>query len=382
MLIVNNSQLLPPPQALYLHIPFCPTVCPYCDFHKMRRHEGLVSAYLKRFREEAYALHSEFPTKLKTIYFGGGTPSHLTNDELDFIVGILNQTWGFTAEEITLEADPLTFDAARLQYFKELGFNRLSIGLQSTQDKVLSFLGRAHNAGEGLQAVNMALTTGFNVSADLITAVQKQDTAKDLHNLAQTGLRHISAYNLSIEPYTPFAMRGLVTDENKEFKDYLLTNEILSSYGFERYEVSSHAKRGFESKHNQVYWQGDYFLALGPSAAGFVFRGRGVGERYTNKPIKAWLKDDAPEVLPVSKHDYVLELIMTGLRVSRGIDLELIKTRTGVDILASFAKLIEQLTSEELLDITANHLKATPKGLLQLNSIIRYFYKNHSSLRT
>ncbi len=368
------QQLLTPPQALYLHIPFCPTICPYCDFHKMRRHEGLVSAYLKRLREEANALYTRFSTELKSIYLGGGTPSHLTNDELAFIVDIFKQTWGFAAQEITLEADPLTFDKARLRYFKELGFNRLSIGLQSTQDDVLKLLGRIHNAKQGLQAVEMALEANFNVSVDLITTVPKQDVARDLHDLAQTGVKHISAYNLTIEPYTPFAMRGLITDEDRELKDYLLTNEILSSYGFERYEVSSHAKVGFESKHNQVYWQGDYFLALGPSAAGFIPKDEGIGERYTNKPIKAWLKGGAPEIVPVSREDYVLELIMTGLRTARGINLQRTKVITGIDILARFSDLIEQLKSQNLLNVTTTHLQTTPKGTLQLNGIVKYFF--------
>ncbi len=344
----------------------------------MRRHEGLVAAYLNQLSKEAHALYAEFPTKLNTIYFGGGTPSHLRDDELAYIVNILNETWGFTAQEITLEADPLTFNSARLQYFKELGFNRLSIGLQSTQDNVLNFLGRVHNARQGLQAVEMALVAGFNVSADLITAVPKQDTAKDLHNLAQTGVKHISVYSLSIEPYTPFAMRNLKVDAEKEFEDYLLADEILAKYGFEKYEVSSHAKAGFKAKHNQVYWQGDYFLALGPSAAGFVPREKGIGERYTNRPIKAWLQGKAPEIFLVSKYDYVLELIMTGLRTARGIDLLATKARTGIDILTAFESLIQQLKTQGLLIVTTTQLKATPKGLLQLNSIIRLFFERRT----
>ena len=150
------------PRSLYLHIPFCPKICPYCDFHKMRRDEGLVAAYLRRLEQEALTLYEEFPDTLDTIYLGGGTPSHLSDEELEKVVGIFQKTWGWPARlETTLEADPLTFDAARLQTFHELSFNRLSIGLQSTQDEVLKFLGRRHGGAEGLQAVEMVLEAGF-----------------------------------------------------------------------------------------------------------------------------------------------------------------------------------------------------------------------------
>ena len=203
------------PRSLYLHVPFCPKICPYCDFHKMRRSEGLVTAYLDALRTKKRLKRSmkEFPGELDTIYWGGGTPSHLSDEEVKKIVRTFEQTWGFPGRlETTLEADPLTFDEARLQTFKALGFNRLSIGLQSTQDETLLFLGRKHNAKEGLRAVEMALNEGFEVSADLITAVANQDAAEDLHTLARIGVQHISVYNLTIEPNTPFARRGVSVD--------------------------------------------------------------------------------------------------------------------------------------------------------------------------
>ena len=421
------------PEALYLHVPFCPKICPYCDFHKMRRHEPLVARYLERLEQEATDLHSEFPSQLKTIYLGGGTPSHLSDEELTRVVSIFERTWGWAAEEATLEADPLTFDKARLETFKALGFNRLSIGLQSTQDEVLKFLGRLHSAEEGLRAVEMALNAGFEVSADLITAVTGQDTAQDLRTLAETGVPHISVYNLTIEPYTPFALRGVQVDEEKEAHDFELANEVLQGYGFERYEVSSHAKPGHESRHNQTYWHGDYFLALGPSAAGFLpvrgeetrgggaeeQRSRGaeeqegkgllsfsppaplppcspaqcfsrlvsevpslrlphpsppIGERRTNVPIKSWLEHAPPERLMVSPEDYVLDVLMTGLRTQRGVDLAKLAERTGIRVGERYASLIETLTARGLLEFTPPRLRATSQGLSQLNGILKKFF--------
>ena len=368
----------------------------------MHRNEALVAAYLDRLDEEATALHREFsghefPSGLDTVYFGGGTPSHLSDKELARVVTTLEKTWGWPArEETTLEADPLTFDRARLQTFKALGFNRLSIGLQSTQDGVLSFLGRLHSGKQGLEAVEMALDAGFEVSADLITGIRGQVTEQDLNALAGTGVPHISVYNLTIEPYTPFARRGVKVDEDKEADDYDLTNEILNSYGLNRYEVSSHAKRGHESKHNQVYWHGDYFLALGPSAASFLpsagIRGQGlgassstfcsptpgprplVGERRTNGPIKAWLEHSSPEILPVSPDDYVLDLLMTGLRTRRGVHVERAERTSGIQLLERFALLIERYKAEGLLELTPPYLRATEKGLLHLNTIVQGFF--------
>ena len=360
-------------ESLYLHVPFCPKVCPYCDFHKMHRQEALVEAYLKRLGEEMLTLHKDFSSNLKTIYLGGGTPSHLSNAELSKVIGFFERTWGWPAKlETTLEADPLTFDKARLLDFKAMGFSRLSIGLQSSQDKVLSFLGRRHNGREGLLAVEWALEAGFEVSADLITGMQMQDTAKDLEALAATGVPHVSVYSLTIEPYTPFAIRNIEVDEDKEADDYELTLELLSSYGFERYEVSSHAKRGHESQHNQVYWGGDYFLNLGPSASGFIPSLNApnvVGFRRNNPPIKAWLLKKEPEMIEVDARDFVLDCLLTGLRTKQGVNLERLKERTQLDSELIFSDLIKQLEALELLEVKAG------LGFLQLNGIVKRFFK-------
>jgi putative oxygen-independent coproporphyrinogen III oxidase len=377
-----------PLASLYLHVPFCPHICPYCDFHKMKRNEGLVEAYLKRLASEANERYREFPVQLDTIYFGGGTPSHLSDTELARVTETLGKTWGFPARlETTLEADPLTFNSERLKFFKDLGFNRLSIGLQSTQDDVLKFLGRLHTGKEGLEAVRMALETGFEVSADLITGIEGQDTAKDLHALAQTGVPHISVYSLTIEPFTPFALRKIQRNEDKEASDYDLTNEILSGYGLERYEVSSHARLGHESKHNGVYWGGDFFLALGPSASGFIPSSEQRAEsiepkansllplalcprRYTNPPIKSWLKGEVPEVTEVTPERYVQDVLMTGLRTKRGVDVERLERRTGINVLTRYKDVLDLFVKHGLLEWRENHLVATNKGLLQLNGIV------------
>lgn len=365
--------------ALYLHVPFCPHICPYCDFHKMRRHEGLVARYLQRLEQEAVALHQHYPEGLRSIYLGGGTPSHLQDSELERIFTHLERLWGLDAEEITLEADPLTFTPERLRFFQSLGINRLSIGMQSTQDSILKFLGRQHNGTEGLQAVQWALEAGFNVSADLITAITGQDSAYDLHTLAQTGVPHISVYSLTIEPYTSFARRGVQVSEDKDFQDYQLARDILASYGFQRYEVSSHAKAGYESCHNQSYWHGDYFLALGPSAAGFVPQWQQqraeIGVRYVNPPIKTWLQGQEAEILAVNNEDFLLEQLLTGLRTRRGVDVLELEQRTHINLLEKYQPLIEKYQQHGLLLLEPPFLRASDAGFLQLNGIIKSFYQ-------
>jgi putative oxygen-independent coproporphyrinogen III oxidase len=341
----------------------------------MRRDEELVSAYVQRLNKEASNLHRQFSNPLETLYLGGGTPSHLSDNELESIISHIHSLWGTAKHETTLEADPLTFDSSRLEFFKQFGITRLSIGLQSTQDNVLKFLGRIHNGKQGLEAITTALEAGFEVSADLITGISNQDTQQDLHTLAHTGLKHISVYSLTIEPFTPFALRHVKPDLDKDADDYELTQTLLQSYGFERYEVSNHARPGHQSKHNQIYWHGDYFLALGPSAASFVPSPQQglIGVRTINPTIKNWLQNKEPEHIPIDKQRYLEDLLMTALRTRQGLNLETIQNRTGIDVLEHYAKVLPKLFETQLLFLEPPYLKATNQGLQKLNSIIKTF---------
>ena len=370
------------PASLYLHVPFCPQVCPYCDFHKMLRQEGLVARYLDRLEQEIRAAGERFPGELETIYLGGGTPSALQDHELERVVRALDGAFGFPAQlETTIEADPLTFDLDRLERFRQLGFTRVSIGLQSTQDQVLRRLGRRHNGREGLEAVEWALQAGLEVSADIITAVPEQDAALDLRNLAATGVPHISVYTLTIEPNTPFGIRGLKVDEDRAADDYEMAAEILSGYGLERYEVSSHARPGHESRHNQVYWHGRYFLGVGPAAAGFLPVEGTPGERPTNPPIKGWLQGEAATVERLTAEEYVLERLMTGLRTRRGVDLEDVRERSGIEVESRFGSNLAQLQHHGLLELCDGRLRTTSEGLIRLDALLRMLFDSVPRVR-
>lgn len=363
-------------KALYLHVPFCPSICPYCDFHKMLRDERLVRRFLDRLEREADELAERYTGPFDTIYLGGGTPSHLSDQELARVTAMLERHWGFPARlETTLEADPLTFDPRRLETFRELGFDRLSIGLQSTDDHVLGTLGRVHNGAQGLQALRWALAAGFRVNADVITAVAGQDAVRDLHTVASTGVPHMSVYTLTIEPGTPFARRGVRVDPQREADDFEATGAVLASYGLERYEVSNFARPGETSLHNQSTWRGEAYLGLGPSASALLPDGGPFGQRRKNPPIRAWLEGGPPESEPRDAKGVVLERLLTGLRTAEGVDLDVLTEQTGIDVRRNAVRWLGDASKHGLLELDGGTLRATDDGLERLDAVLRSYVR-------
>lgn len=365
------------PRAVYVHVPFCPHVCPYCDFHKMRRDEGLVARYVDRLVDEIAWAGDRYGGPVDTIYFGGGTPSHLTDRELERITEALGRAFGFPARlETTLEADPATFDARRVQGWKDLGFDRLSIGVQSTSDETLRFLGRVHDGAEGLAAVDVALASGMRVSADLILAVPGQDARSDLASLLRTGVRHMSVYGLTIEPFTPFALRRVVVDEDRAADDFALAHELLGQAGLERYEISNHAEPGLEAVHNRTYWSGDAYLGLGPSAASLLPSDDGpFGERVTRPPIKAWLAGDPGARDVRTAHDVVVESILTELRTREGLDLARVERRTGIDVRSVLSTVVaEEIAAGRMIAPAPDRWAVTEAGAALLDAVQRNLF--------
>ena len=368
-------------RALYLHVPFCPKVCPYCDFHKMLRDEGLAARYLDRLEAEAAALAASYPGPLDTVYLGGGTPSHLTDAELERVVSMLGRHWGFPARlESTLEADPLTFTPERLRRFAELGFSRLSIGLQSTQDGVLRFLGRQHDGRQGLQALDWALASGLAVNADVITAVIGQDAERDLRAVAGTGAPHMSVYTLTIEPDTPFGWRAargepVRVDPEREADDFETAARVLAEHGLERYEVSNYALPGHESRHNVAVWRGEGYLGLGPSASSYLPDRGPFGTRYKDPPIRAWLQGAPPEADPLSAADVLLERLLTGLRTRDGVDLAATEALTGLRLEEVAPRWLADATRHELLVREGARLRASEAGIARLDALMRAYVR-------
>ncbi len=366
-------------RALYLHVPFCPSVCPYCDFHKMLRHEGLVARYLARLEDEIHRLAQRYPGSLDTVYLGGGTPSHLDDRELDRVFEAIRAAWGFPAAvETTLEADPLTFDRARAERWRAAGVTRLSIGVQSTQDPVLRFLGRRHDGAQGLAAIEAALAAGLRVNADVITAVPGQDAAEDLRRLAGSGVGHMSVYTLTVEPHTPFALRGVRVDPEREADDFEAAPALLAPFGLERYEVSNYARRGEEAVHNLRTWRGLPYLGVGPSASSLLPDGGAYGVRRRNPDLRGWLAGAEPEASALDAEEVVLERLLTGLRTREGVDLTALERVTGLRPGDLAPVWLRDALRHDLLERDAGTLRATTAGLQRLDAVLRAYVRERA----
>lgn len=350
-------------RSLYVHVPFCPTLCPYCDFHVVRRQGGVVEAYLERLAEEAAALYKHFPGPLETLYFGGGTPSFLRGHELKRLFAAL--PWRLEpGAEVSMEANPGTLNPERLALLRSLGVNRLSIGVQSFQDPVLKALGRAHGRKGALRAVEMSLEAGFRTSVDLILGLPGQDFAADLREAAALGVGHVSAYTLQVEPGTPFAARGVRLDEDLEAAAFEAAEAILAEAGLLRYEVSNFARPGEESRHNRAYWRNDFWGALGPSAVGHYPGREAYSLRATNPPLPRWLAAEAAAVEAIGPLEHARESLMLGLRLREGVDVGQIEGRTALDLWTPLRPALEQMALEGRLRVQGKRIQARDLGTI------------------
>ncbi|ADV65684.1 radical SAM family heme chaperone HemW [Deinococcus maricopensis] len=376
---MTDAPTVPTPPVvrhLYVHVPFCPTICPYCDFHVLQRRAGVVECYLAKLREDARALAAAYPVDLQTVYLGGGTPSFLRDAELADLVDAVRTHLGWGALENTLEVNPGTVSAARATHWRALGFDRASVGVQSLHDPTLKFLGRPHDAQAARDAVTTLLSGGFRVSGDLITAVEGQPLDEDVRGLVELGVEHVSAYTLTIEPGTPFARRGVQVSEDAERLGFERTEALLTGLGFERYEISNYARPGAHSRHNRAYWTNQHYLGLGPGAAGHypVTGTPGVlGERRTNAHLHEWLAGTDADVDVVTPEEFVTDALFMGLRLRDGVDLADLTTRSGVDVAARYAPVIEQHVARGTLTLDGTRLRATPQGWWVLNQVIADF---------
>lgn len=381
-----------PVRHLYVHVPFCPSICPYCDFHVLTRRAGLVERYLERVEEEAARLAGEYAVDLDTVYLGGGTPSFLRDAEITALVGSIRRHLGWGHLENTLEVNPGTVSPARAALWRELGFDRASVGVQSLDDATLRFLGRQHDARQARGAVSSLIGAEFRVSGDLITAVPGQPLDSDIRGLVELGVGHVSAYTLTIEPGTEFARRGVTVAEDDERAGFTHTEEVLAAHGFTRYEVSNYARPGEQSRHNLAYWLGRTYLGLGPGAAGH-YPAEGGGQqaadpdlhlsrttddppltlRRTNPPLHDWLSGERGDVEAIHPEEYVTDALFMGLRLREGVDLADLSRRSGLDVPARYAGAITENVERGLLALEGKQLRATPAGWWVLNRVVTDF---------
>ena len=276
-------------ESLYVHIPFCTHICGYCDFTKVLYRDEWVFLYVESLIKQLDSL--DIKTPLKTVYVGGGTPSSLPNELLKQLLEKLHKYLDPKDYEFTLEANPESLSKEKLLIMKEAGVNRLSIGLQSSNDKYLKLMGRHHTFKEGVEAVKLAKECGFeNITCDLIYGLpleKVEDVKKDIEELLDLNVPHLSTYCLSISKGTAWHKDGYkeMDDEEAALQYETILNEFRKA-GYIRYEVSNFAKPGYESRHNMTYWKDNEYYAAGLGASGYL-----NGERFTfTKNLNSYLK--------------------------------------------------------------------------------------------
>jgi oxygen-independent coproporphyrinogen-3 oxidase len=325
--------------GIYLHIPFCKKACHYCNFHFSTSQQQLP-AMIGAMMQEAVLQHDYINEKVTTVYFGGGTPSLLKQDDLLAIIQKLRAVFTIAGEaEITLEANPDDISAENLAGWKDAGINRLSIGIQSFLEADLRWMNRAHNAVQAYTAVQLTQQAGFhNITIDLIYGTPGLSDAGWIQNIETAiglNIPHLSCYALTVEPKT--ALYQLIktkqvenVDAEKQARHFSILTSRLASVGFEHYEISNFAKPGFRSRHNSSYWQGKPYLGLGPSAHSFNGSSRQWNVANNGLYLKSIENNQVPfeqELLtPVQQLN---EYIMTSLRTIEGLSLAQVTTNWG-----------------------------------------------------
>ena len=383
-------------QAIYVHIPFCKQKCLYCDFasyacfgeREMRTYTDVLCHEIEVRAEEASNVAFG-----ATIYFGGGTPSVLPTDCLERIVSTL-KSCGFWQKpaEATIEVNPGTADVNRLKRLREAGFDRISFGVQSLQDKELRAIGRIHNAEEALIAIDMARTAGFRrISCDLIYGLPGQSLAslKDtICRITKTGIEHMSVYGLIVEEGTPLERlvnsgQMVLPDEDIAADMYELVQRLLAEAGFERYEISNYAKNGQYSRHNTVYWQYHPYIAFGAAACGMEKALRRTAASTVPEYIAAaqaltsanWRTSELYTSESLTLQQQLEEFMFMGLRRAAGADLAEARTRFGVDVWQRYQKELAPYIAQGLVgyEAAAERLYLTPAGMELGNQIFAIF---------
>lgn len=374
--------------GIYIHIPFCMRKCPYCDFNSYKAAGRDIDAYVQALLLEMQLVKNSLPHSLPTfgsVYFGGGTPTLLPADRLISTLDAVRALFLLSPDaEITVEANPGTVSLESLAQLRSAGFNRLSLGVQSLENRLLRALGRIHTAEQAAESFIWARWAGFtNISVDLMYALPGQsidDWRADLDRALNLHPEHISAYALTVEPGTRFWRRRekgelQLPNENEELEMERLAEAVLCSGGYERYEISNYAKPGYRSRHNQVYWRNWSYLGFGAGAASYW-----DGERRINiKQPSAYVRVVGRGRLPVAEAERLPplkaagEMLMLGLRMLEGVDSADVKRRFGVDVLSAFAPEVERMKTLGLLQVDGTRLKLTPQGLLLANEVCAAF---------
>ena len=357
--------------GVYLHIPFCRSKCPYCDFFSSRGSEAEYDSYTAALTDRIKEWSDRIKRTADTVYFGGGTPSVLGTDRLCSVLDSVRGSFGVKdGAEITLEVNPESGRSLDYSKLAAHGFNRLSIGLQSANENELRQLGRLHRLDEVAQTVSMAQSSGINnISLDLMLGIPfqtKESLRRSIDYCASLDARHISAYLLKIEEGTVFDRRRdklILPDDDAQSELYLFAVDYMSSLGYEQYEISNFAKPGFESRHNTLYWRLDDYIGIGPSAHSFLDGKRFYYPRSMEEFLNGSVIDDGTG-------GDEKEFIMLSLRLKSGLDYSSYENRFARPLPRRVLDSVERFTSLGYMESDGSHASLTPKGFLISNYII------------
>ncbi|KPI50149.1 coproporphyrinogen III oxidase [Clostridioides difficile] len=387
--------------GLYIHIPFCVKKCKYCDFNSYKMDIDAKKRYIedlkiemelysnklykdnKYKKKEDYHLNSD--DTITSIFVGGGTPSILTSDEIREIFTSVRAMFNIDKNaEITIECNPGTLTLEKLKTMKDIGINRLSIGLQAVQEQHLNFIGRIHTYEEFEKNYKDALSVGFkNINIDLMYSLPNQtlcDWKETLQKVSDLNPTHISAYSLILEEGTELYNmyennKFELIDENMDIEMYEYTINYLKSKGYNQYEISNYSKDGYNCEHNILYWECEHYIGLGAGASGYINKNRYNNLESLDDYHLSLTKREKPiqenEIL--SEKDMIEEKIFMGLRMNKGIEFEDFKKKFGIDFREKYNKQIEMLLDRKLINQSFEGIQLTQKGREISNSIFIEF---------
>jgi oxygen-independent coproporphyrinogen-3 oxidase len=370
--------------GLYIHIPFCRTKCHYCSFNSYpcpdippEKYIDSLIIHARKFRE----IWGEAAGGITSIFLGGGTPTIYSSNHIDRLLHACRAIFSVAAQaEQSVETNPNTVSAAGLDLLLKAGINRLSIGVQAFDDKLLAVLGRSHSAKEARQAVSMVQEAGFaNVNIDLMYGLPGQTAAifkKSLEQALALEVQHIALYELTIEEHTPFALRqktgdlGL-PDESEIIRMEEMVQTLLPANGYQRYEISNYAKKGYVCQHNINYWQNDAYFGIGAGAVSYL---DGIRLKNIDNPADYVSLMASMQVYEyaecLSSEAAFRESIIMGLRMLQGVDLHSLKKRFDLNPIEYYGKTLEKLLADQLVVIDGEYMKLTPKALPVANQVL------------
>lgn len=382
----QHSQLTSlPPLSLYVHIPWCIQKCPYCDFNSHTHQNQDENHYIQALLLD---LQNELPhiwgRRIHSIFIGGGTPSVFSAQAIDRMLSGIRALMPIQPDaEITMEANPGTFERAKFAAYAAAGINRLSIGIQSFNDRHLAAIGRIHNAHEARQAAETALQLFPRVNLDLMYALPHQtpeQALSDLTTAIATGVSHISAYHLTMEPNTPFGHsppKGLPEDDQAQAIESQLHQTLIQA-GYEHYETSAFARYQHYGQHNLNYWQFGDYIGIGAGAHGKISSHNGIVRTTRLRHPKAYLEaiyqqaETAVQRLQVATKDLPFEFMMNALRLTQGVPSSLFSERTGLPT-SIISRHLAKATQQGLLDPDPAYLRPTERGRAFLNDLLLHF---------